>query len=284
MRPGPFGVTLGLVLLVSMLPARWIAPWTLRASELVGLPLVPLGDGWMAVRHWLVRPEGQIVSTEDAAVLENEIRHLRLQLNALRLENLRLKAESKGFAGTEGESVGRPKVVEARVVGSEPHGSGERHYRVNAGMTRGSEIGAQVVTRTDLLLGEVVEVARTMSLVRPLTSVQTRKFEARVLLDGDADETLPRGLASPTGDGWTMIVTADSARGIRPGNEVVMDDWMRPNAAGLRFGRVVTVKPDPSNAQWNIVVVEPLLSIEKEYVVELWIAPRSEASDVEDVP
>jgi hypothetical protein len=59
---------------------------------------------------------------------------------------------------------------------------------------------------------------------------------------------------------------------------------MRPNAAGLRFGRVVTVKPDQSNAHWNIFVVEPLLSIEKEYVVELWIAPRSEASDVEDVP
>ena len=282
MRPGPFGVALGVVLVVSLLPAGWIGPWSRRTSELVGLPLVPLGDGWMAVRHWLVRPDEQIVSTEDAAFLENEIRNLRLQLNQSRLEIRDLRAKLKLESGDDGGPGRRSRFVEARVVGSEPHGSGERLYRVNAGAARGVELGAQTVTRTDLLLGGVVEVGRTVSLVRPLTSVQTGKFEARILRDGESDvhadgPVLPRGMATPDGDGWTMIVEAASTRGVRPGNEVVMVDSMRRDAFGLRFGRVVTVRDDPDNAQWAVVEVEPLLSMDEGYEVELWMPDRLES-------
>jgi hypothetical protein len=68
-----------------------------------------------------------------------------------------------------------------------------------------------------------------------------------------------------------MVVEAASTRGVRPGNEVVMVDSMRRLGFGLRFGRVVTVRDDPDNAQWSIVGIEPLLSMENEYAVELWM-------------
>ena len=192
MRPGPFGVALGVVLVVSLLPAAWIAPWTHRASELVGLPLVPLGDGWMAVRHWLVRQAERVVSSEDALRLDDENRLLRLELSQSREDVRELRRQLELYQGEEVAPGRRVRFIDARVVGSEPHASGELLHRINAGTARGVAPGTQVVTRRNVLLGEVVEVAsggtgRTVSYVRPLTSRQSGRFEGRILRDGETD-------------------------------------------------------------------------------------------------
>jgi cell shape-determining protein MreC len=216
MRPGPFGVALGVVLVVSMLPVAWIAPWTHRASELVGLPLVPLGDGWTAVRHWLVRPSDKVVSSADALLLEDENRLLRTELNQSREEVRELRRQLELYQGEEIAPGRRVRFLDARVVGSEPHASGELLFRINAGSARGVEPGTQVVTRRNVLLGEIVEVAaggtgRTVSYVRPLTSLQSGRFEGRILRDGESDVHAREGLV-PGGHG-----RLDASRGVRPG-------------------------------------------------------------------
>jgi cell shape-determining protein MreC len=284
MRPGPFGVVLGVVLVVSLLPARWISPWTHRASELVGLPLVPLGDGWTALRHWLVRPPEKVVSREDALLLEDENRLLRLELNRSRQDVRDLRRQLELYQGEEIEPGLRVRFIDARVVGSEPHTSGELLHRINAGSARGVVPGTQVVTRRNVLLGEVVEVAaggtgRTISYVRPMTSPRVGRFEARILRDGESgvhgdDVLVPGGMVTPTGDGWSMDVKSAAALEIRPGNEVVVVDSARRDAFGLVIGRVVAIEPDPSNAQWQRVRVEPVFRLENEHAVELRIPVR----------
>jgi cell shape-determining protein MreC len=284
MRPGPFGVALGVVLVVSLLPAAWIAPWTHRASELVGLPLVPLGDGWMAVRHWLVRPAERVVSSEDALRLDDENRLLRLELSQSREDVRELRRQLELYQGEEIAPGRRVRFIDARVVGSEPHASGELLHRINAGTARGVAPGTQVVTRRNVLLGEVVEVAsggtgRTVSYVRPLTSRQSGRFEGRILRDGETDVhagdgLIPGGMVTPTGDGWTMDVKAAAAAEVRPGNEVVMVDTTRRESFGLVIGRVVSMSEDPSNAQWRQVRIEPLFRLEDEHTVELRVLVR----------
>lgn len=286
MRPGPFGVALGVVLVVSLLPAAWIAPWTHRVSELVALPLVPLGDGWTAVRHWLVRPTEKVLSSEDAVRLEDENRLLRLELNQSREDVRDLRRQLELYQGEEIAPGRRVRFMDARVVGSEPHASGELLHRINAGSSRGVQPGTQVVTRRNVLLGDVVEVAsggtgRTVSYVRPLTSLQAGRFEGRILRDGESDVhggvgLVPGGMVTPTGDGWTMDVKAAAAVDVRPGNEVVMVDTTRREAFGLVIGRVVSIAEDPANAQWRRVRIEPLYRLEDERAVELRILVRDD--------
>jgi hypothetical protein len=274
---------LGLVLVVSLLPVSWLAPWTHRASELVGLPLVPLGDGWMAVRHWLVRPSAdEVITAADADQLEDENRLLRLERDQSREEARLLRIQLEQCRNWEdGGTGGRSRVIDARVVGTEPHASGELLFRINAGSARGVGGGALVVARSNVLLGEVVEGAaggtsRTVSLVRPMCSQRIGQFEGLILREGEedlgvGDRMRPRGMMKPSGDGWVMNVEAPASTGVRPGNEVVMVDPIRTDAFGFRVGRVIAVEQDTSNAQWKQVRIEPLLALEDQHSVELRI-------------
>jgi hypothetical protein len=147
--------------------------------------------------------------------------------------------------------------------------------------------GSQVVARKDILLGEVVQegVGRTVSLIRPLTSPHIGLFEGQVLRDGETsvhaeDELRPRGLVTPEGDGWNMDLATAASAGIRPGNEVAIVDSARRDAFGLRFGRVVSWRVDPGNAQWCRVRIEPLLPLDQVHSIEIRI-PVSGADDEE---
>lgn len=281
MRPGAFSATLGVVLVVSMLPTGWVSPWSSRAAELVGLPLVPLGDGLRAVRSWLVPSAERVLTGQEAELLEDQARQLRQQRDEARLQARDLERRLARYEGEDPSRVRGVRFLDARIVGTTPFPSGENWYRINAGAARGVMPGAQIVVRKDVLLGHVVpptggEGGRTVSLVRPLTSTQTSRFQGRILF-GSEDDMLAgelgsvEGFLTPDGTGWTTTVTERDGAAVRPGHQVEIVDDTLGDALAFRVGRVESVQPDPGNPLWLRVRVEPLADLDDLREIEVRI-------------
>lgn len=279
MRPGPFTVAIGLVLIVSLLPRTWIAPWTGRVSELVSLPLVPLGDGFKAVRSWLVPRPQAVITGQEAEVLEDQANQLRQLLEQAKKRIGDLDRELSRYRDLDEAGVGgRYRFVTARLVGTEPYRSGERLHVLNVGSVRGIVDGAQVVDRKDILLGFVVgdDVGRTRSLVRPVQSRLMGRLEARILLGGESeihDPDIPRVLAfiEPDGTGWDATIDEVDAAGVRRGHQVVVADGTWGDAVGMRIGRVTSVTASPTNPLWREIRIEPIEHLEDLREVEVLV-------------
>lgn len=278
-RPGPFTIALGLVLVVSLLPRPWLAPWTGRISELVSLPLVPIGDGFRAVRAWLVPSRETVITEREAVILEDQANQLRQMLDRAEAEIGRLAAELARYRELDAEGLGgRYRFVSARLVGSEPYASGERLHVLNAGSARGITPGSQVVHRKNILLGMVVgdEVGRTRTLVRPVESRLMGRVEARIVLGGenesrDLDTARVMAFLEPDGTGWNASIDEADAAGVRPGHQVVVADETWTDAVGMRIGRVVSVRPSPTNPLWRDVRIEPIESLAELHEVEVLV-------------
>ena len=61
-----------MVLLLSLLPTGWLVPWTNRLSEIVRLPLVPLGDIATSARVWLTVDDSLVATRDEFDLLERE--------------------------------------------------------------------------------------------------------------------------------------------------------------------------------------------------------------------
>lgn len=291
MRPGPFAIALAMLLVVSLLPGSWVSPWSGRIAELVSLPLVPLGDGFKALRSWAVPSQETVITGQEAAVLEEQANLLRQSLDEARKRNQDLRRELERYRALDERGLGgRYRFVDARLVGAEPFRSGERLHVINAGTARGVRPGSQVVFRKDILLGLVVgeRIGRTRAMVRPVESRQNGRLRASVLLGDEIEISRPeiqrvQALLEPDGTGWTAMIAEADAAGIRPGHQVVVDDDTWGDAVGMRIGRVTAVRPSTSSPLWLELRVEPIRDLGDLHAVEVRVpvpAAKPGAADV----
>ncbi len=286
MRPGPFAIALAVLLVVSMLPGAWVSPWSGRVAEVVSLPLVPLGDGFKAVRSWVVPGPETVITGQEAVVLEEQANLLRQSLDEARRRNQNLRRELERYRDLDERGLGgRYRFVDARLVAAQPFPSGERLHWINAGTARGIRPGSQVVVSKDILLGLVIgeEIGPTRSLVRPVWSRQNGRLRASILLGDEIEISRPgiervQALLEPDGEGWVAMVAESDAEGIRPGHQVVVDDDTWGDAVGMRIGRVTAVRPSASSPLWLELRVEPIRDLGDLHAVEVRV-PVAESGE-----
>ena len=250
------------LLIISILPARWLSSWSGRIGELASLPLVPLGDGFTAIRVWLepggVREDPRTLEVwkteagiyrQKAHAAQNEVRRLQQELNILRRFPVETAAEASP-----------PSLVSANVIAIDPSPGGEQLVRINKGRSFGIRPGGVALHDQDVLVGYVLgSIERTTATIRPMQSRETRPIKAVIPIPGeDPSSTTPSEplLLSPDGTGWTATVPKEYA--VQKGWEVRLsdEDWPRW-AQGCLLGRVEKVQTSDSNPNWNDLRIQP---------------------------
>ncbi len=258
LRPTSLTLMLPVLLVVSLLPARWLSPWTGRAGELMGLPLVPLGDGFSAARSWLEASptEGRESSENDE--LSRMVRHYRRELVAARntigtlREQLAVFERSRSLLPEEGDI--RP--VPVRVVRSTPTRSGQPLLVVNKGSRFGVTAGAIAIHNDDVAAGYVLgDPQGTTATVRPLVAVETGVIRGLLAAaEGlEEGELLPL-LLKPQGDRWIAELPRARWSRLSEGTTVRLADERWPWAQGYRVGIVSGAQP--LNATPTLVELE----------------------------
>ena len=250
------------LLIISILPARWLSPWSGRIGELASLPLVPLGDGFTAVRVWL-EPGGTREDPRTAEVWKTEAGIYRQKFREAQIEIVDLRERLEVYRSFSVESMAEAlpqSRVLANVFEIDPFPGGEQLVGINKGRNFGIQPGGVALRDEDVLVGYVLgPVERTTATIRPMHSRETRPIKAVILIPGeDPASSTPSEplLLSPDGTGWTATVPRKYA--VQEGWEVRLsdEDWPR-RAQGCVLGRVENVQTSDSNPNWNDLRIQP---------------------------
>ncbi len=248
-----------MVLLLSFMPTGWLVPWTNRLSEIVRLPLVPLGDIATSARVWLTVDDSLVATRDEFDLLERERNEYRRLYHAS-AERVR---ELEGLVGSlrglpPVDAVGEYVAIEVDVIGSDPSAP-RGPLQVNAGTRRGLRGGGVAIHRGDVLVGRVMrEVGPTTAWIQP--ALATGLIDARVtpaaLADAGGRDDVAVQL-EPEGGGWRT--TVDRSVAVTPGMVVRLHDagWSR-FAQGLAIGIVREVAPLESNPTRLEVRIRPV--------------------------
>ena len=241
------------VLVVSLLPTRWVAWSTGRLAEIVSLPLVPVGDLLTAARVGLVQDDPPVLDDRDVALLEQ-------QLNAYRRHYHRLVQDLLDGRDPTAPTVG----ITAQITGGTPNGT-RAILRLNAGSRRGVRPGDVVLFDQEILLGRVLgggdaEVGPTDCSFLPAFDVETGLLQGVLVLadrPGEGLQAQARAgvLLEPDGKGWVTSVPRRSAPALGMDVRLSDADWPR-SAQGLRIGMVAAmadVPDDPSRVSLEIM-------------------------------
>ncbi len=246
-------------MLLSLLPTGWLVPWTGRLSEIVRLPLVPLGDIATSARIWLTVDDTLVATRDEFDLLERERNDYRRLYHAS-AERVR---ELEGLVGSlrglpPVDAVGEYVAIEVDVIGSDPSRPGGP-LQVNAGMRRGVRAGGVAIHRGDQLVGRVMgEVGPTTAWIQPALS--TGLIDARLTPASPLEAGRGAGVAvqiEPTDGVWRT--TVDRSVSVVPGMVVRLHDasWSR-FAQGLAVGVVREVTPLESNPTRLEVRIRPV--------------------------
>lgn len=271
LRPTSMSLVLPALLVVSLLPARWLTPWTGRAGELMGLPLVPLGDGFSAVRSWLEDGPPESRNSPENEELWSQLKDYRRELVAARntintlREQLAVFERSRSFL-PEDVNI-RP--VQARVVRVTTTRSGQPLLVVNKGARLGVTTGAVAIHNDDVAAGYVLgEPQGTTATIRPLAAEETGVIRGLLAdAEGLAEGELLPLLLRPQGDRWIAELPRARWAGMSEGTTVRLADERWPWAQGYRVGIVGGVRA---------VDATPTL-------VELEITPLAPASELRNL-
>ena len=269
----------GVALLIALLPARALAPWTGDVSRIVAVPIVPLMHLGMVARE-RIRPPREAFDPRAPEVVELEMRaegaRTLFEQSRLRVEALeREVADLKSIRARLGNS--SVALETASVVGIDPTRR-EGLVRINVGLRQGVHRDSVVLMRGDVFAGLVAnEPTEFISLVRPATrcSLSVRLYPADGVQAARDTRSFPGTVLKPSEGGlWTGDLASDAE--IREGEIArLADDRYGNIALGLRVGRVRRVVPNDSVPGARIVEVEPFgqLADEASVIVAMEAAP-----------
>lgn len=258
-------ITTLVVLVLSLMPTRWLVPWTADVGSIVSLPLTPLGHAAGSVLAF-VRPP----STEelpDASELDRVLAErdaFRGRWHAARLHVEQLEGELTQLQGARARGVGgdwTPRI--AAVVRHSPARSGGL-LSLNIGRRQGVNAGTVAVIDGDRLVGRVaLDVAKLSSVLIPIGTMGDaygRDLRARILPAGDEAIAADQGVSirlEPIGGGL-LAGLLERGSGVRVGDLVRMgaDPAWQSTAWGMLIGSVLRIEPTPQQPLRERIVVE----------------------------
>lgn len=272
-----------IALLLAVLPARFLAPWTSDVARIVSVPIVPMMHLGMAARD-AIRPPRESFDHRAPEVIA-----LEMQAEAARtlFEQSRLKVESlerevaalKGIRAQYGDA--SVQLETATVVGVDPTRR-EGLVRINVGARNGVHRDSVVIVGGDGFGGLVVnDPSEFTSLVRPALkcSISVRLYPADGIDQGRDQRTLQGTVLRPTDGGvWVGDIASDAP--IKDGEIARLTDERYGGVAkGLRVGRVRRVLPNEKVPGARIVEVEPFVALADESAVIVAMEPPEKRQD-----
>src|SRR5690606_14539337 len=147
----------------SLLPTRWLLPWTSDVAAVLNLPLAPLAQAGERVRHWLRPARDWSISGESEAKLLEERDVYRALWHSERLRAQQLEELLADYQLTAGLHRGGEFVpVAADVTGRSP-GRMTGPVRLNVGARHGVQAGDVAVYRGSHLVGRVADGVMRLS-------------------------------------------------------------------------------------------------------------------------
>ncbi len=253
----PLVITTIVVVALSLLPTRWLVPWTADIGSIIALPLTPLGHAAGSAMAFVRPPSGQdlpSVSELDRILDERDAYRgrwhaARLQIEQLELELAQLqRARNAPELGVTSDWTPRT----AAVVRHTPGGQGGL-LRLNAGSRQGVRPGTVAVVDGDHLVGRVADgVGQLSSTLIPIGGTS----------EGTSNDLLAR--IHPVDDS-SDVVPGVSIR-LRPIGRGLMQGLVarEPGRPGLvEVGQPVRLARDPAwdDTAWGMLV-GTVLSVE----------------------
>jgi hypothetical protein len=254
-------------LLLALLPATWLMPWTGDLARLLSAPLAPVTHAGVYLRD-RVRPPRESFDprSPEALALGKEIARyqslyeqarLELEQSQRSLEALRAVRARVGSAGGA-----ESQLIEASVIAtdaSRPLGV----LLLNAGERHGVRGGSAALVGSDLFAGVIAkDVGRFSSSLIPsarLSSIGVRLYPAEGSDPRVAVAAYPGAVLKPTGTG-TFTAAVATTMPLAPGMIArLADDRYGRAALGSRVGVVLSVEPVDEAPNARRIVVQPVV-------------------------
>lgn len=269
-----------LLLITSFLPGRFLVPasWF---GELVGVVAAPVAQPLRLVGGWLAPPDAGEADPEEIAALNRQIEEFKtLYLRSearnkdllRQMEQLKLMVELNPSVST--------RLLNAPVIGSTSDAGGTQ-LLIRAGSSLGVHKNDVVAVEGVQLFGAVREISPKTSWIMPITAKGQARVQGKVMIGDD------RGIAcslAPVGDGTLRGDVAyddddpQASKSVAVGQTVRLDDGQWPQSAQmLVLGAVESVEPAPDSPLRPVIVVRPLINLER--VTEVIVRVNSMPTD-----
>ena len=256
------------VLVLALLPTRWLAGWTADVGAIVALPLTPLRHAASGAVAW-VRPEKFTEEydsgTLDRLEVERDTYRGRWHASRLKVEELERELQQLQQArSVGGESKWTPRT--AQVVRHNPGGVGGV-LSLNIGSRHGVSGGTVAVVDGDRLVGRVADDPAVLtSLLIPLGSagdMASQEIDARILPFDDESRSVDRqGIGhriilqvSPNSNDFEGLVERRVDVKVNDPVRLGMDQAWHQTAWGMLIGTVIRIEMVPSQPLRKRIVV-----------------------------
>ncbi|MSQ90579.1 MAG: hypothetical protein EXS01_04180 [Phycisphaerales bacterium] len=244
-RIPPFLIAVACVVLLGLLPTRWIAPLTTDLSSVLWVPLTPLAHLGTEIRLWL-RPRSELPTEADRAVREDRDFYRGLwHSEQIRVQDLEKKLRVYEVVVGAAPPSDAVRLAAANVVARTP-GSGGLALKLNVGAQHGITAGDVAVVEGDCVVGRIApEVRAVASTVISIANRSTGRIDCYVT-PADQErakrpqvipiQILPDGGGLLRGDiDWgTTVATGDTVR--------IRDPSWPIGAQGMRLGVVLEIR------------------------------------------
>ncbi|MEE2680826.1 MAG: hypothetical protein VX641_00470 [Planctomycetota bacterium] len=267
----------GVVLILALLPTRWLAGWTADVGAIVALPLTPLRHAASGAVEW-VRPTGGSglpIDPSSLDLLQQERDTYRGRWHSARLRIQQLEEELRQIQGARSLGVGEhwtPRTAE--VVRHNPSRRGGV-LSLNVGSRSGVRAGTVAVVDGDRLVGHIApDVPQLTSQLIPLGAsghAASETLAARILepearavdvYDEVSGRAIHLELIDGTGDYRGVL---ERGSGVQPGQPVRLgtDPAWNSTAWGMLVGYVDRIEQVPEQPLREVIFVRPAVRTER---------------------
>ncbi len=265
------------LLLIALMPARGLQPWTGDLARIVAVPIVPLMHFGLATRDRL-RPPRATFDPRAPEVIEMEMaseryrtlfEQQRLRVEALEREMLQLRAVRARLGNSGAE------LATARVVGLDPTRR-DGLVRIAVGLRHGVRRDAAVIAHGDILAGVIgADPGEFISLAKPSTrcTLGVRLYPADGVEPAREPSVYLGTVLKPTDGGlWLGDIASDAEVSVGQIARL-SDDRFGSAGRGMRVGRVRRILPNEEVPLARRVEVEPLIELADESEVIVVVDP-----------
>lgn len=248
------------IVMLGLLPTRWIAPLTSDLSSIVWVPLSPLAHGTTSIRLWLRPGKAPLVAADATVVVERDyyrgLWHAE-QIRSQALERKLTAYEIASGASQRGDSI---RLAAANVLTRTP-GAGGLALKINAGSQQGIAAGDVAIVEGDGVVGRIApEVGAVSSTVLSIANRSIGRIDAYVVPADQEKSKRPAVIAIqvlPDGKG-ELRGDIDLGSPVRSGDIVRIKDPAWPTGAqGMRLGIVSEIRRKDAQPLRGEVIIRP---------------------------
>lgn len=274
-----------LLFIGSFLPGRILVPVSWM-GDFVGFVSAPVAQPLRTVGGWLAPPDAGEALPEELALLQRQVEEYRTLYERARernsdllaqMEQLKLMVELNPSVST--------RLLNAPVIGSTSDPANAQ-LRIRAGTKQGVHQNDVVAVEGVQLFGSVRDAAASTSWIMPITAKAQGHIQGKIMIaDGRGIACSLKSVGDGTLRGDVAYDEADpeAASLVEVGQTVRLDDGQWPASAQmLVLGLVESVEPAADSPLRQVIVVRPLIALERVTEVIVRINPMPDDPDKED--